>query len=77
MLGKEPGSGPVGSGTLISVQGEVRVYLNAPQNGFVFDDHSVHGVGRRSKRGVISGTWEPSCFRPCAERGVFFMRRVS
>ncbi len=77
MLGEEPGTGPVGSGTLVSTQGQIRLYLNAARDQMAFDDHSIHALGHVSKGRTIAGTWEPSCFRPCAERGVFHMRRIS
>ena len=76
MLGAEPGGGAVGSGTLVSAQGEVRLYLNAERGQMVFDDRSVHAVGRRSNTGVIAGMWQLSCIRPCDEKGAVVMRRV-
>ena len=76
MLGAEPGNGPVGSGTLLLTRGEVRLYLNAARGQMVFDDGSIHAVGHRSRSGTVEGTWAPSCFQPCAERGVIVMLHV-
>jgi hypothetical protein len=76
MLGTEPGNGPEGSGTVLSGGDSFILAVNAPRGEFVFDDHSVHARGDLTGASVLRGTWEPSCFRPCPERGFFYMRRL-
>ena len=76
MLGSEPGTGPVGCGTVITFGRLFVLALNAARGELVFDDHSVHARAELTDSAMVKGTWEPSCFRPCAEHGTFFMRRL-
>jgi len=76
MLGAEPGQGQVGSGTVITFGRLIILALNAPRGELVFDDHSVHARAELTDSTLVRGTWEPSCFSPCAEHGSFFMRRL-
>jgi hypothetical protein len=77
MLGAEPGSGPVGSGTVLSGGGFFTLALNMPGGMFVLDDHSVHARGDLTRSDVLKGTWQQSCLPACPERGAFVMRRLN
>jgi hypothetical protein len=76
MLEAEPGSGPAGSGTVLSRGGSFTLSVNTPRGELVFDDHSVHASGDLTGSHVLRGTWEHSCNPSCPETGVFFMRRL-
>jgi len=75
LLGREPGIGPTGSGTVLSRLGHLTIRVNARAGSVAWDDGSIIAQATLITSDSIVGRWSLSCLPGCPEAGDFSLRR--